>query len=678
MGAFMIGEREDILNENQYGDLTMRPYVIDGNEINAFYDDDDLVCVLDNTINQTKPNVLLVINPSGDKKWDEILSGQYNVDLETIRPKQDNKYQKLDIEYSGLSVYENLINAYVAGDDLSEHMIQLNILRDSAARHSAMTRLNVANEIIAKTNMTIVKTKESIVRLQNRIKTLRAKLSATKKEIGKVSTKQSAAKILKIESQIEAANEKLKRARKRLESAQKRLETATVDAELASDLLNQPATEIPSIEKNKPVMVAPKYELQAAENESVDDTDDEDFEDDEDSDYDESKNEDENKYDDDEDEDENTDSNDEIKPLFDENPNNMNEEIAFKPINFDTPIVSTINTNEEQSVPVFTPTQITENTEEANSEDFDAPNIAGLDEPKPVLESMAPVNSDNSRPVLESITPIAPEQPIESMYSEQTTETQSVDIKPEMQENPVVSSTPVLTGGDVPSVVNTFNANVTTATSRSRPTFIYYMLLIILIVLSVFTLWLYQKHMDTTEPLLTPDVVETIATTSQTKPVERLNIKKATKEIKNNVVKVAEPESEEYEFVDDEDVTDTKSPVAEEAKDTNVDNEPATEPEQTIAEESVTEDETPESKPEPETEVVESEMDKTESLSDTEEQSAEVIADEDMDADVVSVDKPVYEVGPKHDDMIVSEQDYQANVQDTPEPEDETEEYYEE
>ena len=674
----MIGEREDILNKNQYGDLTMRPYVIDGNEINAFYDDDDdLVFVLDNTINQTKPNVLLVINPSGDKKWDEILSGQYNVDLETIRPKQDNKYQKLDIEYSGLSVYENLINAYVAGDDLSEHMIQLNILRDSAARHSAMTRLNVANEIIAKTNMTIVKTKESIVRLQNRIKTLRAKLSATKKEIGKVSTKQSAAKILKIESQIEAANEKLKRARKRLESAQKRLETATVDAELASDLLNQPATEIPSIEKNKPVMVAPKYELQATENESVDDTDDEDFEDDEDSDYDESKNEDENKYDDDEDEYENTDSNDEIKPLFDENPNNMNEEIAFKPINFDTPVVSKTNTNYEQSVPVFTPTQITENTEEETiTEDFDAPNITNFEEPKPVLESMAPANNDNSRPVLESITPIAPEQPIESMYSEQTSETQSEDAKPEMSEKPVVSSTPVLTGGDVPSMVNTFNADVTTATSRSRPTFIYYMLLIILIVLSVFTLWLYQKHMDTTEPLLTPDVVENVAADSKPKPVERLNIKKATKEIKNKVVKVTEPEPEEYEFVDDEDVSDTKSTVAEESKDTNVDNEPAVEPEQNVAEESLTEDEIQE----PEPEIVEPETlePESESLPDTEEQSAEVIADEGMDADVVSVDKPVYEVGPKHDDMIVSEQDYQANVQDVSEPEDETEEYYEE
>ena len=101
----MIGERKNIHQNARYGNLVMRAFDIDGNEINAFYDNDDnLVFVLDNTISPQKPNVLLVINPDGDKKWDEILSGEYDIDLETIRPKVDNKYQKLDIEYSGLPV----------------------------------------------------------------------------------------------------------------------------------------------------------------------------------------------------------------------------------------------------------------------------------------------------------------------------------------------------------------------------------------------------------------------------------------------------------------------------------------------------------------------------------------------------------------------------------------------
>ena len=47
----MIGERENFNQETQYGSLIMRPYNIDGNEINAFYDSsDNLVFVLDNTI----------------------------------------------------------------------------------------------------------------------------------------------------------------------------------------------------------------------------------------------------------------------------------------------------------------------------------------------------------------------------------------------------------------------------------------------------------------------------------------------------------------------------------------------------------------------------------------------------------------------------------------------------
>ena len=113
----MIGERENISKNTNYGTLVMRPFDIAGNDIHAFYDaQNNLVFVLDNTINTQKTNVLLVINPNGDKKWDEILSSQYGVDLETIRPKVDNKYQKLDIEYSGLPVYEALINAYNNGD----------------------------------------------------------------------------------------------------------------------------------------------------------------------------------------------------------------------------------------------------------------------------------------------------------------------------------------------------------------------------------------------------------------------------------------------------------------------------------------------------------------------------------------------------------------------------------
>lgn len=627
----MIGEREDIVNETEYGTLNMRSYDIDGNAINAFYDDsDDLVFVLDNTINQNKPNVLLVINPMGDKKWDEILSGEYDVDLETIRPKQDNKYQKLDIEYSGLSVYENLIDAYIAGDDLSEHLNQLNILRDSAARHSAMIRLNVANETIAKTNVTIVKTKETIVRLQERVKTLRAKLSAQKKEIGKVPTKQSASKILKLESQIDATNEKLKRAKKRLDSAQKRLEVATVDAELASDLLNQPALEIQQNPKpSKPVMVAPKYEVEKFEP-AKDESDDDDF------DYDDEDVEDE--ISDDDDEDINADS--DIKPLFDKDPEILNEDIAFKPIAFDAPSLN-ISTPEE-SEPVFKSENISETVPEIETE---TPIFTPPFEDNSVLESMVPVREEESlptvseqRPVLESMTPVADLEPV--------VEQPKLEPQPAVNDEPQYSQ-PVMPVPPVVPPVRSVDISVSEQNNRSKPTFIYYLLLVILIVLSVFTLWLYQKHVGTNKPLLAA-VVEEKVVEEQPAPVSEEIVAPAETTETVQVIEQADSEPEEFVFAEDEKPSEPAvEPVAEE-----VIEEPA---------ESVVE----EMKEEPAEPVI---MDSVPAKVMT---SGGFVGDEepvDENIEEITVNKPVYDVGSKNDDMVVStSNDY---------PEESDEEYF--
>ena len=619
----MIGEREDIVNETEYGTLNMRSYNIDGNVINAFYDDsDDLVFVLDNTINQNKPNVLLVINPMGDKKWDEILSGEYDVDLETIRPKQDNKYQKLDIEYSGLSVYENLIDAYIAGDDLSEHLNQLNILRDSAARHSAMIRLNVANETIAKTNITIVKTKETIVRLQERVKTLRAKLSAQKKEIGKVPTKQSASKILKLESQIDATNEKLKRAKKRLDSAQKRLEVATVDAELASDLLNQPALEIQQSPKtSKSVMVAPKHEIQKIEPDE-DELEDDDFDDDEEI-------EEEN---DDDDEDANADS--DIKPLFDKDPEILNEDIAFKPITFDAPSLN-ISAPEEKE-PVFNSESISETVPEIETE---TPMFTPrLEEPKPVLESMVPVHDEEEilptvsepKPVLESMVPAENMEPV--------AEQPKLEPQPVMNDEPQYSQ-PVM---HVPPI-SSAGVSVSEQTNRSKPTFVYYLLLVVLIILSVFTLWLYQKHVGKTKPLLAAVVEEKVV---HEQPItksaqEEIVVSEETTE-PVQVSKEKETEPEEFVFVEEEtEPAETESVVAEPV------------PEETVEEtaEPIAED----VQEEPAEPVI---MDSVPAQVMT---SGDFVEEEPVEENVeeITVNKPVYDVGSKNDDMVVSEQDYQ-------------------
>ena len=190
--------------ENFFQPLTLVDYDIAGNSFRAYYDaDKKLVFVIDFLISDIKPNVLLVINPVGDRKWDDILENDYGVDLETVRPKKDNKYQKLDIEYAGLAEYDNLIAAYEAGKILNSELNALMEFRHVAATRSAIERLDAAELTVSRSRETIDKTEVKLSELQEKLKTLRAKLADAKRAIGKEPTKQSASKILRIESQIE-------------------------------------------------------------------------------------------------------------------------------------------------------------------------------------------------------------------------------------------------------------------------------------------------------------------------------------------------------------------------------------------------------------------------------------------------------------------------------------------
>ena len=590
----MIGEREDLEQQVQYGSLVMRAYDIDGNEISAFYDSsDNLVFVLDNTINSHKPNILLVINPVADKKWDEILSGDYGVDLETIRPKQDNKYQKFDIEYSGLSVYDSLIRAYNNGDSLEESLNQLMILRDSAARHSAMTRLNAANEIISKTNATIVKTKESIVRLQARIKTLRAKLGEAKKGIGREPTKQSASKILKLESQIEAANEKLKRANERLKSAQRRLETATVDAELASQLLNQPSAEIKQITKKQAPVVVPATRKSVVKKQPEPEIEEE-YEEEDSVDMDNKVNDvvkEETTTEETEitDEDYKEEDTEKVEPLFKEDPQILNDDIAFKPISFEAPAVPEI-TQSDKTPDLDADMMITE--EVTTEEDEDKKEEKQEKEQSSVLDSImpVPVPDDVPAPVSEperketefAEEEIVEQEPVFENFEKDESEKDEKDNVEEplklevVEENtrqyePVpgkeitefteeISNNENVAVPPVPPVAPVLPQNISNMAmvedvEPRRPRFFYYFLLLVLIVLAVFTLWLYQKNIKPSMPVLAASVEKTELPKEKNTVFKKTNQKvKTSKQIKAPVTKRDRNIDVESAFLDEEPV----------------------------------------------------------------------------------------------------------------------------
>ena len=71
-------------------------YDIGGNRVRAYYNSArELIFVLDETINRDKPNVLLVIDSFDERKWDDVLSNDYGIDLETICPKKRQQVSKV-------------------------------------------------------------------------------------------------------------------------------------------------------------------------------------------------------------------------------------------------------------------------------------------------------------------------------------------------------------------------------------------------------------------------------------------------------------------------------------------------------------------------------------------------------------------------------------------------------
>lgn len=489
----MPNEREDFI-----APLTATEYNISGNVFRAYYDaDNKLVFILDFTDTPQKPNVLLIINPVGDRKWDDILMNDYGVDLETVRPKKDNKYQKMDIEYAGLAEYDNLIGAYNNGADLAGALAGLESFKNAAATRAAQERKSAAIDTISKTRITIEKTNETISELQVRLKNLRARLGAQRREIGKEPTKQSAAKILRTESQIDATNAKLARAKKRLENAQRRLTAAEEEIDIADAILAMvkkdseklPAqmlpTDIAPVEPAPvPMATVPQFTeiIPAQPNEpKADDM-----------------------------------ADDEVKPLFDKDPEILDETIAFKPIEFDAPAqippAQPVQPADAYSEPApVQPLSFTPPTTDATTVSAEASDFSPID--APVLDTITtvdePVIAENFVP-----TPIVDEVPAPQPIPQNA----PAPVAPVAPVVPDVAPAPISSDFRPVSPISGTPVAPATPVQQRKPTMIYYVLLIVLIALSIFTLWLYQKSTNDTVPELGAKT-QPVATTEAPAPV---------------------------------------------------------------------------------------------------------------------------------------------------------------
>ena len=526
--------------ENLNPSLTAIDYNIGGNELRAYYDDKGaLVFVLDYATDDIKPNVLLVINPVGERKWDDILTNDFGVDLETVRPKKDNKYQKLDIEYDGLGVYDALISAFKAHGDVNAELKKLGEFRRGAALRSAQERLAAAEEIAENARETIDKAYDAAEQLQAKLKNLRAKLTSQRREIGKEPTKQSAAKILRTESQIDAVTEKLNRANKRRANAQKRLAMASDDADVARDILAMLAAgddialpAAPVVTDVAAVKFAPVLApMGNDDNSNITDN----------------KPQVEKMAD------------DEVKPLFDTDPNILDDEIAFKPVEFGADIAKSQESEDKtddaflpQPLQFTPPAMVSDDGDDTDDDNDESDAVM----PVPVLDSLTAVDSseddteldDELMPSFAPVPVVAPEtikepvaeyvpQPVMPEYDDEPDDEPQEDVV--VVENVVAPVAPMARpvspiadakgAENAPSVapVNPMpeiavapvdsgfrpvspiadahgdnNAVVSSGVTRAKPAALYYVMLIALIVLSIFTLWIYQRSVNDNLPEL--------------------------------------------------------------------------------------------------------------------------------------------------------------------------------
>jgi hypothetical protein len=363
------------------GEYSTEDFDIGAIKIRAFYDSAHrLLFVLDNTRDKILPNVLLAIDGRGDRKWDDILQNDLNIRPEDIRPRVRNKYQKLDIDYSGPDAYADAI--------LNGDAAALTQWRLEAAARQRDFRIGEAEREISLARATIREAEKTIADLDEFTTLQKEKLKAAKKMVGMESPKDSAAKILRYEARIEKAEAKRQRSLRRLRRAEKRIDSS-------AKMLNNYAIETPNI----------------GEREMNDN---------------------------------------EIRPLFTEEPKIMDAENAFKPVSF----------GGAQSAPDST---IAEDPKTQSAfgggiperRDTPAPGAYNAMQPPKMTAPAAPMQ----RPIPEPAAAFAPERPIAPVSGD-------INLDRSRQKQ----------GGGA-----------------------YYLMLMILIGLSIFTLYLYQKKMNAGE-----------------------------------------------------------------------------------------------------------------------------------------------------------------------------------
>lgn len=203
----------------------------------GFLRDNQLVFVIDETIDKMSPNFRLIIDALPEEqnllnpevKWDRILEEQWGADLKNIRPKEKNKFKKLDPEYEGLSLYAALIktpeDAETRGriEAIRQKHSLINALR---REEEAVLEYNKATQTLESSKQTLAKAKKSFENLSERLKRLEEDEAIDPDNFDEAKKERAVVSHGKYEVRMKRAERRIKRAQKRVLSSTNDLNVA--------------------------------------------------------------------------------------------------------------------------------------------------------------------------------------------------------------------------------------------------------------------------------------------------------------------------------------------------------------------------------------------------------------------------------------------------------------------
>lgn len=208
----------------------------------AFFKNDDLIFVIDDTCDIISPNELLIIEPLKDEenpkkpnvKWDSILKNNFGINPMEIRPKENTKYKKLDISYKSLDLYRSFVS-FQTEETLG--LIEQN--REILSLENAYDRESENLLVYNKSTSTLEKAQITLDKLKKRILNISKKMKKQEELVAENPSENDENLKAELIQKLYIATEKLKRTERRIKRATKRSEVAYKELSLKRQQINE-------------------------------------------------------------------------------------------------------------------------------------------------------------------------------------------------------------------------------------------------------------------------------------------------------------------------------------------------------------------------------------------------------------------------------------------------------